>query len=266
MHFVPLNFTNPGFNPAYTADFQLIIILNQDTFGYAVRHAVTKKLVRLSTGNQLAGLFKPRDQANELNSTYQKIIIGVETESFCLIPDAVFTTENMLDYAAFLSVKEADLILTDQIENGNNTVIFTFPEEIILQLQAQFNTTEIKFATKGWIKEVFEAPASGANLYLHLGENQLHILFPALDNIRFYNRFSCSTTDELVYYTALVAQQLKLKPEATSLIICGGTEANSEELQRLKAFFKEVSLFSTPNYEQPGNLPQHKLVGFLGLN
>ncbi len=265
MHFFPINFTDPGFNPEYTAD-KLIIILNQNTFSYAVRSAATQKLVRLSSGNQLSELFKPRDQANELALTYQKVIVAVETDSFCLIPDAVFTPENLLEYAAFLSVKETDLILTDQIENRNNTVIFTFPEDLLLQLETKFKTTEIKFAPKGWIKEVFKAQFSGPNLYLYLGENQLQLLFPALENIRFYNSFDCSTSDELIYFTALVAQQLKLKPEATTLILCGNIEAESEQILRLKGFFKEVTLFATPNHQKHDGLPQHQVVSFLGLS
>lgn len=266
MHFVPINFTDPGFNPAYTADFHLIIILNKVTFSYAVRNVVTQRLVRVSTENMLDGLFKPHHQNQELALTYQKVVIAVETDSFCLIPDAVFTTENLLDYAAFLSVKEADLILTDQIENGNNTVIFTFPKALLRQLETQFKTTEIKFAPKGWIKEVFKADFSDLNLYLYLGENQLQLLFPALKNICFYNRFDCSTLDELIYFTTLVARQLKLKPEATTLILCGNTEAGSEEMLRLKVFFKEVNLFSTADYQKQDGLPQHQVVNFLGLS
>lgn len=266
MHFVPLNFTDPGFNPAHKADFQLLIILNQRTFSYAVRHPATQKLVRLSTGNQLNEVFEAQSHSGLFTSSYQKIVIAVETDSFCLIPDAVFTHENLMDFAAFLLVKEADVILTDQIENGQNRVIFTFSEELIRKIEAQFKTTEIKFAAKSWIKTVIQAKLPGQNLYLFLAENQLQLLFPEQENIRFYNQFTCSTTDELVYYTALVAEQLKLKPEETTLIICGRVEADSEQLLRLDEFFKAVTLFASPEFKQQNTLQQHQVVDFLSLS
>ncbi|MGI4750543.1 MAG: DUF3822 family protein [Janthinobacterium lividum] len=263
MHFVPINYSDPGFNPAFTADFELLILLNRDTFSYAVRHPATQKLVHVSSGNPLNELFEPSAHTEVLCSSYQKIIIAVETQSFCLIPDAVFTPENLLDFAAFLSVKEADVILTDQIESGQNTVIFTFPEELVRKLETKFQATKFKFAPKSWIKTVIDANLTGQNLYLLIEDNQLQVLFPDQENIRFYNQFSCSTTDELVYYTALVADQLKLKSEETSLVICGRIEAGSEQQLRLKEFFKEVTLFTTPNFKQRN---QHQVVQFLNLN
>lgn len=266
MHFVPLNFTDPGFNPAHKADFQLLIILNQQTFNYAVRHPATQRLVRLSTGNQLSELFEPQNHSGLFTSSYQKIIVAVETNSFCLIPDTVFTPESLLDFAAFLSVKEADVILTDQIENGQNTVIFTFPEDLTQKIATQFGTTKIQFAPKSWIKTVVDAKLSGQNLHLFLDENYLQLLFSDQENIRFYNQFSCSTVDEIVYYTALVTQQLELKPEETTLIICGRAEAGSEQLLRLDEFFKAVTLFASPEFKQQNTLQQHQVVDFLSLS
>ena len=266
MHFVPINYADPGFNPAFTADFQLLIILNQNTFSYAVRHFATQKLVCISTGNQLNELFDLQSHSGTFASSYQKVVIAVETNSFCLIPNAIFTPENLLNFAAFLVLKEADLILTDQLENGENTVIFTFPEELIRKTEAQFPSAAIVFAAKSWIKTVFQLPVSQQKLYLYLAENQLQVLFPDQKNIRFYNQFVCSTLDELVYYTALVADQLRLKPAETTLVISGRVAAAGEQMLRLQQFFKEVALFALPDNQQDSSLPQHQIVDFLGLS
>lgn len=265
MHFPPLNFTDPGFNPAYTDDFKLLIILNRDTFSYAVLHSATEKLVRISTGNPLAQLWDWELYA-DLASAYQKVILAVETNSFCMIPNAVFTPENLVDFAAFLAVKEADVILTDQVENGQNTVIFTFSREIITQLENRFNHTKIEFAPKSWIKTVFQEKNSGQNLYLFLEENRLKVLFPYQENIQFYNQFECSDLDELIYFTALVEDQLQLKPEETSLLICGGVVDKSDQMLRLKEFFKDVKLCTNDNFTQKNELQYHQIVQFLGLS
>ncbi len=266
MHFVPINYSDPDFDRFDLTKFWLLIILNQDTFSYAVSHPVTHWLIYVSTGNTLSGLWEPQESPEVLGSSYQKIVVAIETNSFCLVPDAVFTPEKLLGFAAFLSVKEADVILKDQIENGQNTVIFTFPEELIRKIETRFNSPEIAFAPKGWIKTVFEARLSGQNLYLFLKENQLQVLFPDQDKIRFYNQFVCSTADEVVYFTALVANQLQLKPEETTLIISGRVEADSGQVLRLKEFFKEVVLFGTTDYKQINTLAQHQIADFLGLS
>ncbi len=266
MHFVPINFSDPNFNPEYTADYQLIIFLDSERFSYAVRHSITNRLVRVSTDNVLNELFDPQYHAGVFTSNYQKIIVAAETKSFCLIPDAVFTHENLPDFAAFLSVKEADLILTDQLLNGENTVIFTFPEDLVRKIAAKYPSAKIQFAPKSWIKTVFDAGLSGQNLYLFLEENSLQILFPAQVNIRFYNRFDCTTADEVVYFTALVADQLNLKPEETNLFLCGRIEAGSGPMLLLQGFFKDVNLFSTSGRPQKDVLQQHQIVQFLGLS
>jgi hypothetical protein len=266
MHFVPIQYSDPGFNPAHSADFQLLITLNEDFFSYAILHPATNKIVQLVTDKRVEELFTESSYSALLSSNFQKTIVAIQSQSFCLIPDAIFTPENLLDFAAFLVVKEADVILKDQVENGKNTVIYTFPEQLIRKIEAQFYPAEIVFAPKSWIKTVFEAKITGQNLYLYVAENQLQILFPDQENIRFYNQFSCATLDELVYYTALVADQLKLKPAETTLILCGIVGADGEQILRLQAFFKDVTLFTTPNYQQKNTLQQHQVVQFLGLN
>lgn len=266
MHFIPINYSDPAFNPAFTANFELFVILNENTFSYAVRHPGTQRLVRVSTGHPVAELFEPQSNIGVFSSSYQKVVIAVETNSFCLIPNAVFSPENLPDFASFMLIKEADVILTDRMEDGENTVIFTFPEDIIRKIEVQFQTSEIEFAPKSWIKTVTEAELPRQSLYLFLEENQLQVLFTDQKKIRFYNQFSCSTTDELVYYTALIVNQLKLKPEETTLVISGRVEAESEQILRLKEFFKDITLFTTTNFKQHPVLKQHQIVKFLGLN
>ena len=266
MHFVPINFSDPGFNPAFTADFELLVIVNQQTFSYAVRHPATQRLVRVNTEIPLNELWNEEKESEPIGTAYKKVVIAVETESFCLIPNAVFTEEDLLDYTKFLVVKEADVILTDKMESGQNTVIFTFPKEVISKLTAQFQTSKIEFAPKGWIKAVMQAQLPGQNLYLFLEENRLQLLFPEGENIRFYNQFDCSTLDELVYYTALVAEQLKLKPEETTLILCGRVEEGGEQQLYLQQFFDQLSLFNSADFRQHSVLKQHQVTNFLGLN
>lgn len=265
MHLVPLNFSDPGFNPANTADFELLVILNQYTFSYAVRHPATNKPVRANTEIPLNELWNQEQGSELIGTAYKKVVIAIETQSFCLIPNAVFSTEDLLAYTAFMLVKEADLILTDQIESGQNTVIFTFDEALVLKLKTQFQNPEIQFAPKAWIKIVMLAQIPGQNLYLYLEENRLQILFPQGENIRFYNQFDFSGLDELVYFTALVADQLKLKPAETTLILCGTVAAGGEQMLRLQQFFKEVTLFNSADFDQNRALPQHQAVQFLGL-
>ncbi|RYE24201.1 MAG: DUF3822 family protein, partial [Sphingobacteriaceae bacterium] len=214
----------------------------------------------------LKELFDPQNHEKFSALNYQKVIVAADSKSFCLIPDAVFTEENLPDYAAFLSVKEADLILTDKIANGENTVIFTLPEVLVKQIEVQFSSAKIQFAPKSWIKTIFDYQPAGQNLHLFVTENTLKILFPDQQNIRFYNQFDCTTTDEIIYFTALVANQLNLKPEETSLIIYGEAEAESEPMLRLQDFFKEVNLFYASEIKQHSLLKQHQIVHFLGLS
>ncbi len=266
MHFIPINFSDPGFNPDYTADFQLIIVLNEESFDYAVCHPVTDRLIRVNTNRPLNELFDPQNQEKFSASKYQKVIITAESKSFCLIPDAVFSIENLPDFAAFLSLKEADLILTHQLSNGSNTVIFTLPEVLVKQVEVQFPAAKIQFAPKSWIKAVFDHSSAGKNLYLFIEEKTLKILYFDQQNIRFYNQFDCITTDEIIYFTALVANQLNLKPEETTLIIGGRLETDSEPMLRLQDFFKEVGLFSASEINQHSLLKQHQIVPFLSLS
>ncbi len=266
MHFSPINYSDPDFDRCDLTKFLLLLVLNQDTFNYAIRHPVTQQLVCVSTENSLSQLFGQNENSEVLGESYQKIIVAAETKSFCLIPDAVFTHENLPDFAAFLSVKEADLVLTDQIQTRENTVIFTFPEDLVRKIAAKYPSAKIQFAPKSWIKTIFDARLSGQNLYLFLEENSLQILFSAQENIRFYNRFDCTTADEVVYFTALVADQLNLKPEETNLFLCGRIEAGSGPMLLLQGFFKDVSLFSTSGFLQKDVLQQHQIVQFLGLS
>lgn len=266
MHFVPINYSDSDFYQLDTAGFQLLITLNEEYFSYAIRDNLTQNLVKVITNQSVATLFNDLINTNLFSSDYQKTIIAVQSNSFCLIPESIFNEEDTSEYAAFLSVKEADLILTDHIENGQNKVIYTFPEQLIRQIEVHFPSAEIVFAEKSWIKTACKSADINQSLHLYLTEKRLHILLPEQGNIRFYNQFDCSTTDELVYYTALVASQLQLNPEETTLILSGRIETETEQILCLQQYFKAVVLFSSAGYLQQNSLPQHQMVEFLGLN
>ena len=102
-------------------------------------------------------------------------------------------------------------------------------------------------------------------LYLEIGIDSLQILYFFAGSLRFYNVFEINDEDDIAYFSVLVAQQLNLNPQNTTLVLSGIVDKPDNKFGTLSEFFSKVELNDISLIELPWHIPPHKILAHASL-
>jgi len=119
---------------------------------------------------------------------------------------------------------------------------------------------------KRWIKAIANSNPPDSNLYLEIGKDTIHFLCFSSGKLRFYNAFEFKNEDDLAYFTSFVAEELRLDPQHTTLILSGDVNADDNYMKRLGDFYPKIEINGLKILELPGHIPSHKLLALTALS
>jgi len=192
------------------------------------------------------------------------VIIGMPAISLTLVPKKLFSDALVPDFARFLDVKENEQVFAQALDAENNIIYKTTGN--ISSAVEKFGLQNTVYTGQGWIKAIAKSDPPNNNLYIEVGKNQLQLLHFSGRSLRFYNAFEFSHEDELAYFTSLVAEELRLKPQSTTLVLSGDISLDDKNMKRLGDFFPKIEINGLKVLETPGQIPSHKLLALAALS
>jgi len=156
-------FRDPSFNLNQAYYYTLLIQIDEKSFSYAITYK--QDLMAWGTNCNLAELSDPQELAEELTATYKKVIIGVPSGIFTLIPDALFSKDQIGNYARLLDVSSDERVLAQPLDN-QNYIIYKVNESTLLTAQ-KFGLQNVVYLNKGWITAAAQDNPGNQDLYLH---------------------------------------------------------------------------------------------------
>lgn len=261
----PLSHTNyhdNSFNLDQAGDYVLLIQVKTASFDFAVLY--NNRLLVYVQDTTVDELSAPRHLRGLLSATYKKVIIGLPATGLTLVPDDLYSDEQVGAFARFLDVQENENVLAERLDSQNH-IIYKTGAEIISSVE-KFGVQNIVYGAQGWIKTIAGSNPPNSNLYLHIGGHTVHILYFSFGRLRFYNTFEFKNPDELVYFTTLVAEELSLAHEATTVLISGNAAEWDANLTRLKEFYPKVELNNLQALELPAQTAAHKILALAALS
>eukprot|EP01037_Dinobryon_pediforme_P015783 gene15783-15940_t len=172
-------------------------------------------------GFNLDELEHPKLLIDVLTAPYRKIIIGLPSSGFTLVPKTLFSEEHASDFARFLDVKETEKVFAQTLDN-ENVIVFKTDENLVSAVK-RYDLQNVVHTADGWIKAV------------------------ARSKLRFYNSFEFKNPDELVYFTTFVTGELNLLAAATTLVISGDISYGDQNLTRLTDFYPRIEINGIKN-------------------
>lgn len=252
-----------NFDPAQTGDYTLLVRADADNFSFAITDA--NKLLLLSDQVDLSVLNEPAGENDLLFKNYKQQIIGVSNTGFTLIPASIFNPEKVADFARFLNVKPTEKVFSQPLDTDNQ-VLFKVKGDFVNILTEKFNTKDVVFGARGWIKAVAGDGPANQYLYLNVTGNLVEILNFRDGKLRFYNNFEFMNGDELAYFSTVVASELQLPDEAVTLVLSGDINPDDQNGSRLAKFFRRVELNATCPVKLPKQLSPNSLLYLTALN
>jgi hypothetical protein len=256
------NYTDNNFNLYQAYSYTLLLQVEPSSFSYAVVHQ--NRLLVSAQNVALSELAEPKQLSDLLLATYKNVIIGLPATGLTLVPNSLFSEDRISDFARFLDVKPSEKVLAQTLDD-KNTIIYKTDGALVDAVE-KFNLQNTVYRAKGWISAIAKSNPPDTNLYLEIGNDTVQFVYFSLGVLRFYNTFEFKNEDELVYFTAFVAEELNLKQQTTTLVLSGDITAGDKNANRLVEFYSKIELNALQVLELPGQIASHKLLALAALS
>jgi hypothetical protein len=255
------HYRDPEFKPEQTAGYALLVQVEPGSFSYAITG--NKKLLALETGVGLDELENPSDNRKFLLHGYNQHIIALPQLGFTFVPTSLFAPDKVADIARFLDVQHDEKVYSQPLDADNQVIFKTNQHSTAIPKKVN---SAFVFPAKGWILAVAHTNPNAQSLYLNIANEHVEILNFREGKLRFYNTFEFRNSDELVYFTSLVAQELGLQNKDITLVVSGEVTPDDNSMKRLAEFFGEVELNSQTLVSLPEEIPSYSVLYLTALS
>ncbi|WP_040626713.1 DUF3822 family protein [Mucilaginibacter paludis] len=258
------NYYDPEFNPQITKGNQLLIDINDNYFSFVILQTESKRVLVWGENYAQSELDNPDTLKQILTVKYEDVKVVVPSDSFTIIPKALYNEHDVDAYRKLLTLGPTDTVLVNGLD-ASNYVIFKVTEALMKSVGNHVNLNSIFFAGKVLIAALNYLKPDAFNLYAHIQGNKLQLVYLKDDLLRFYNSYAFSNPDELMYYIVLVANELDLNLDETSLILSGEVSISDKKIQRLSDLLPKVYLNQTQIVALPLGFLPHQVLLLSGL-
>ncbi|WP_162847097.1 DUF3822 family protein [Mucilaginibacter gracilis] len=258
------NYYDPEYDPKVTDGNELLLVVNNNTFGFIVSQIRTKKVLVWGEDYDNDELQNPEALKDILLGNYSSVKAVVPSVTFTIIPKDLFKETDIIEYSRFLTPEPDDVLLTNEFDVTNN-VVFAVSKTIMEVLKNKLNKASIFFAGKVFAATVNFARHDNANLYAHIEGNRLQLLYFRNAEFAFYNNFEFNNPDELMYFVVLTANELGLNLDETSVILSGDVNISDKKIHRVSDLLPKVYLNQTKMVQLPQGFLSHQILLLSGL-
>jgi hypothetical protein len=249
------------FNPDQAYYYDLLLLVEANSFSYAISY--NKQMLVYNANCLLSELTDPEQFQEILSAKYKKTIIALPSTGFSLVPSSLFDESRIADFSHLLDVKNNEKVLA-QVLDSKNHIVYKVNEQLLAAVN-QLENKNIVFAAKGWINAIVQNNSLNDQLFVNVGSKKIELLYFKEAAIRFYNAFEYNNEDDVTYYTALVAKELDLQPESTSIVISGNINIDDQYCVKLSEFFGEILLNAIKPLELPAEISSHQILSLAAL-
>ncbi|MEJ2585754.1 MAG: DUF3822 family protein [Robiginitalea sp.] len=181
-----------------------------------------------------------------LDFSFSEVIAIHRNTLFSLVPQPIFDEEQLPNYlkynAKILATDHLDYDIIDGLDTVNVYVPFANVNNFLYDLFGEF---EFKHSGTVLLETLIKLPSSrqGSICYLHLAESQMDLAVFANKKLRFYNSFSISSPEDVMYFLLFTLEQLNLDPESLRLRLLGEITETDRVYEFCTEYFENVSLF-----------------------
>ena len=255
-------YTDENLSLDQASSYNLLLQVEAKSFNYLITHQ--KQILAWAENCSLEELTNPHQLKDVLTSDYNRIIVGLSSTGFTLMPLSLFDKDRVADIARLLDVHNTEKVYTQTLD-AQNAIVYKVDDNLT-QAIANVDAESVNHKAKGWITAIANGNPDDSSLYLNLANEKVQFVYFNNGNLRFYNIFSFSNYEELAYYTAFVANELNLDPAHITLILSGDINKTDKYFTYLADFFGTVKLSDLHVLDFPVQLESHKLLTLAALS
>lgn len=192
---------------------------------------------------------------------YEQVLINVCDSFFTLCPNALFEQENARQILEFnCGDSKNKPLLVDDV-NATIKLIYAIDEELKSTLDKLFPQHQIKHQLTVLSKLMLNAEEFVKDeLLIAIDEQTISVVLKQQQQIVLANKYQIKTNEDVLYYVLFIIEQYQLNPLTLKLSLIGNIEVNTELINSLKKYIKQIRLATGNkliNWEQLKGMPQH---------
>ena len=250
-----LRLRDETFDPANLAAYNLYLLAAPGRLGLAVADVERRKFVALEeytlpTGG-LPALAAQHDVLGQRG--WNAVRLAVTGRAFTLLPAPLFRAGDEAAALRLHHTPAATETIRHTTHPGQELVnVFAADASLANWLAATHGATgRLLHHTSALLAGLVHQRGAGAPrcLYLNPGQQELTLVVLG-QHLEYCNVFSCSTAEDVVYYTILVMQELGLDPDRDDVTVWGELTPDSAVFSLLRTYVRNVKFGARPGNVQ----------------
>lgn len=255
---------------------KLFILIGQESLQYGILDTEKNTFVavadlRLPSSSKIPEAFYTNisrliSEEEALKKKYPSIVIGLDTPRHTLVPAPLFDSGQSNKYLEFnFGMTGNGQVNADRLEEIDAYNVYSIPRGLLDVIQVNYGEAALFHRTSAMIRAIYNhqiANHAPADIFLNVRERFIDLTSFESGRLAYFNSYSCTSKEDMLYYTLYAIEQLNLRPDTVQLFISGIIDNGSESHRLLEQYIREVSFFDSLNLwdYSPllGQLPAHR--------
>lgn len=236
------------FDKNNTTNYGLSIQVFLNGFSFCIFDTIRQKFILLekNTFDDFALLLNSFDENIFFKYKYKVVKIIIESERSTLLPEGLFSKENINKIYNYNFEDSEDLkIYYNKLKTANSYIIYSANKEVINKLNSVFTNYIIYNQATPFIENTLIENKNKLlypKIFINSSLNFYDILIVEKNEITLHNTYTYKSIDDFVFYAMNIFEQHNLNPENIKLEIMGLIDEKSDLLKLLKKYIKKISI------------------------
>ena len=223
-----------------TEHYHLSIQLGLNGFSFCIRN---NNIILAIESNQhmLSQLENTLKNHKWMNKKYASTLININTNKHTLIPDSIFDVKEQQNYIRFNHHRsENQEAFSDKLQQIEAHQVYgiSVPEQELIN--TFFPKATIRHYGSTLIDNILQHKTNSAQLYIHVQDKSMDILFCNKKGLHFFNSFKYQSSEDFIYYTLFVCEQLELNPDEIDCCLLGEVDKSSVKYDLAYKYIRNI--------------------------
>lgn len=178
------------------------------------------------------------------------VSLALISDQITLVPEPLFDEKIKDSYANFnFETDGSDVFISAKVRSAGCIAVFALSQEKEKLYLSFFPAIKIMHAAMPLLENVLtnDKNESSEKAYLNIRPKSMELVFTKNGNLLYYNTFSHTTSEDVIYYLLFALEQLKLNPETIALQLMGEVEKNDGVYSIVHKYVRNVSFMPRTN-------------------
>jgi Protein of unknown function (DUF3822) len=198
----------------------------------------------VSVTDYLTSIYETHDFLKSLK--WKSIEIIIDNQSFTLIPLDLFKkeyTNRYLQLAKGLQLTDSEEVHTYTHEDLGIVNVYSSDRALYNWLSDTYPLVDMTFKHKtSQLIEFGVFTSKAQTAFLYFGNQHFTMVITANGTLKFCNRFTYKTPQDLVYYVLFAMNELEIEPDEIILRVNGNITEKSEDFELLNQYLPNVKI------------------------